>query len=41
MRSITNISSLRTELPLGLIDSIFRNFYVPPVIFGMSARFHY
>lgn len=25
---------METQVPAGLIDSIFRNFYVPPVIFG-------
>ncbi len=24
---------------IGLIDSIFRNFYIPPIIFGNVARF--
>ncbi len=31
-----------SEHSVGLIDSIFRNFYVPPVIFGMlHSRMNY
>lgn len=33
------VQTLVLSCHIGLIDSIFRNFYIPPVIFGTGQRF--